>query len=188
MICSNCEKKILKEIFQIKNWRAKCSKVKNGSRIFCSKKCRDYVLGQESSVRMKIKNPMLKSESVEKMKKTLKLIGHKPINIGGNGRGFTELQKKLLQALGENWHPEFFILTGNGYLPYHYKIDIANPIKKIAIEIYVPYHQSKNSKIRDKMKEELLLSKGYKTLRFTNKDVMENAETIASTIMSTILK
>ena len=92
----------------------------------------------------------------------------------------------LYSQLGTNWFPELIIITGNGYLPYHYKIDLGNPVLKIAIEIDGGSHCSYTAKRRDLRKTNFLKSIGYRVLRFTNQQVLEDLINVKNQILSII--
>jgi hypothetical protein len=108
---------------------------------------------------------------------------------GGNGRGPSVPQAMLADALG--WRMEFVVLTneprGSGY-PSHYKIDIANPFAKIAIEVDGNSHSSLARRAQDEKKDSFLVSRGWLVLRFSNREVMENLSACVRRAMSTTLK
>ena len=84
-----------------------------------------------------MKNP----DTRERVKKRLKEINQRPSVRGGNGRGLTKTQVAMLEALKACPPvPEYAIPTkiprGNGY-PTNYKVDLAYPEEKIAIEITI---------------------------------------------------
>ena len=156
----------------------------------CGKEMRPYILktgihaGQPESEKLfllreccgkscakKLKNPMHSEASREKMVGTLKRIGHKPTVRGGNGKGLTNIQAKMLDVLGTGWLAEYAEKThkspAQGY-PYSYKIDIANPILGIAIELDGASHQSAKRRAQDEKKDGLLRSLGWKVLRMSN--------------------
>jgi very-short-patch-repair endonuclease len=81
-------------------------------------------------------------------------------------------QRVLLAALGRGWVPEFAYSLGRrtpGY-PSHYKIDIAEPNLKIAIEVDGFSHHSR--RLLDQKKDEKLRSLGWGVLRFWNRDIL----------------
>lgn len=93
---------------------------------------------------------------------------------GGNGRGPTTPQIQLHEDLGEGWEMEYVVNTESRKLgtnlPTCYKIDVANPVHKIAIEIDGKSHNSKSIHI-DNKKDEFLRSKGWKVHRVTNAQI-----------------
>ena len=126
------------------------------------------------SERMKNKNPMRNASSLEKMKETLKRIGHKPVIQGGNGRGMSSAERCLSSATGllpyvVNTH----MGRNNGY-PTHYKLDLADPTRMLAIEIDGASHGLLLRQEQDHKKENFLRTQGWTVIRFTNKQVLEN--------------
>ena len=110
-----------------------------------------------------------------KISQRLKELGHRPKVRGGNGTGLTVPQKQLLDILGDGWLPEFVVLTkkrADGYPPC-YKIDIAHPKRKIAIEVDGPTHFAIRVQKADKRKEMFLLDQGWIVLRFLNKQILD---------------
>ena len=182
--CTQCNLTLIKENYSEGAWKSRMWKNKKNGTTFCSSSCKGHYYAKMHSERMTLKNPMMNPDTLLKMKESLKRIGHKPISQGGNGRGMTIPQKMLLQELGEGWFPELVIVTGNGYQPHHYKIDLGFPFKKIAVEVDGGNHCSLTVQKKDKRKEEFLQSKGYKVLRFTNKEILEDVKQIAKVIQT----
>ena len=60
----------------------------------------------------------------------------------------------------------------------NYILDFCSPSSGLAIEIdgASHYYFNNQSKLRDKIRDEILAKQGIKVLRFTNRDVMENLE------------
>lgn len=156
----------------------------------CSVKCNGVLV----SSYMKENNPMKKKEVRDKVIATLKRIKHKPFIQGGNGRGATNQQLKLYNALSkidDSWQMEFIVKSGKDIMnkynaATHYKIDIASYVHKIAIEVDGASHKSKKVKKWDKKKEMILNSKGWIVLRFWNEEVMEDTSKCVQTVMSMI--
>lgn len=129
-----------------------------------------------ASERMKTNNPMFYDNIRIKMSNTLKRINHKPKIRGGNG---AETPKPVLFVYEKlsNFSPklEYCISTKNNPLsiktPYNYKIDIAIPEIKIAIEVDGESHSTILRKDADKRKTEYLQSVGWNVFRIKNKDV-----------------
>lgn len=169
-------------------------------RVFCSDECRDQVVSASSSARMSrtnkhhasarmtANNPMHRDEVRQKMSATLQQIGHKPRVQGGNGRGLTEPQWRLMNAVS-GLEPEYILKTGmkrgSGY-PYHYKLDLAMPSVRLAVEVDGGSHQSLERRQQDAKKDNFLKSNGWTVLRFTNQEVMCNLEAVRQTVTSTI--
>lgn len=122
--------------------------------------------------RIRALNPMTRPEVRAKVSRRLKEIGHGPSERGGNGRGLTRPQAILLSALGPGWEAEFALSLGRrtpGY-PTHYKIDVACPARRIAIEVDGPSHHSR--KAQDAKKDAKLASLGWTVLRFWNREIL----------------
>jgi very-short-patch-repair endonuclease len=121
------------------------------------------------------------------MRQTLIQIGHAPRIRGGNGRPLPLSQKNLLAALGDGWKTEHVescrTWRGSG-LPTHYKIDLANPKKMIAVEIDGPSHFHLARKAQDARKTRFLESTGWSVFRFTNQQVVENMDQIVTFLSS----
>jgi hypothetical protein len=118
---------------------------------------------------------LTRPETLEKSRLACK--NNKPSIQGGNGRGTTVPQDILLSALVNGWEAEYIVTLGSykttGY-PNHYKIDIANPKLKIAVEVDGGSHNTFLRQAQDKKKEEKLIEMGWTVLRFKNREVIEN--------------
>src|SRR6516162_482507 len=123
----------------------------------------------------KKENPMRDPAAVARMAATLRRIGHKPKKRGGNGQGFTSAQHVILNWLDSDWIPEFVVPTliprGSGY-PTCYKVDVANPKEKIAIELDGYSHSGKRL-AADRKKDALLTSLGWHVFRLKNADALK---------------
>lgn len=98
-------------------------------------------------------------------------------------------QRLLANALA--WKTEFVVVTGfpKGVgIPTHYKIDIANPILRIGIEVDGRSHGVIERQIQDRKKEKFLQSVGWTVLRFSNAEVMANLSECVQMVQSTISK
>ena len=146
--------------------------------------CRDCV-AEINRKRLIENNPMDSEIGYSNMMKKRK----GPTILGGNGRGYTQAQKLLWKKLGRGWWAEFIVPTHqkNG-LPTHYKIDLANCYYGIAIELDGGSHRGKIAQEEDNRKNLFLESKGWKVLRFRNKEVLKNIDLVMEEIMSTISK
>jgi hypothetical protein len=140
-----------------------------------------------ASQRMKERNPMHRQESREKLRRTLLDMGHRPAVRGGNGRGPSVPQQLLAELL--DWPMEVAIRTrvrrGSGY-PTSYKVDIALPQARLAIEIDGGSHGCLKRQAEDAKKEAFLSSLGWRVFRFTNADVMASSIDCVRTIVSSI--
>jgi very-short-patch-repair endonuclease len=74
---------------------------------------------------------------------------------------------------------------GSGY-PTCYKADVGNHLLKIAIEVDGKGHKWKKGKLRDLKKEEKLKQLGWKTLRFTNEEILEDISKVLLVIKKEI--
>lgn len=140
------------------------------------------------SQRMKKKNPMKNPVWKEKARQTMLRMGHRPKVRGSNGQPMPIPQRILLAALGEGWYAEHAIPTHSiglktGYATC-YKIDIANPILKISVEVDGPSHNTLLSKKRDKKKTRFLEGIGWKVLRFKNKRILQSLISVLKDIQA----
>ena len=170
-------------------------------RAYCSNQCKKEYLSRLSaatmaktnrkyaSERMRKNNPMKRPEVRAKVSRRLKEIGWRPLVQGGNGRGPTAAQKRLGDAL--RWPLEIAIPTkkrrGTEY-PTCYKVDIANPILRIAIDVDGRSHCPLKRQKQDQKKDNFLRGLGWTVLRFRNNQVMEDLAGCVQTVMSTILR
>ena len=143
---------------------------------------------------MKINNPMNRPEIREKVSKTVKERGHRPPIRGGNGTGATKPQETLFVALAERHMEvkvEYAIPTGmkrkSGY-PTCYKVDIAIPSARLAIEVDGNSHYAIERQKQDKKKDIFLNGLGWQVLRLRNEHVMEHLSECVELILSTISK
>lgn len=144
---------------------------------------------RDSPARMRTNNPMFNPEVKERAMTTLRNSGKwKPSVRGGNGKALPVPQQLLAVALG--WPTEHAVPTGMRFLkighPTCYKIDIANPILKVAIEVDGRSHHSR--KAQDARKTSFLESLGWTVLRFSNQEVTEHLEDCVQMVLSTISK
>ena len=124
----------------------------------------------------------------QSMSSTLRRIGHRPRVQGGNGRGLTVPQQRLLDALPSGWVAEHVCPTGariKGGPPTHYKIDLAHPDKMIAVEIDGGSHLSRKRQEADRRKDRWLSSHGWSVLRFSNREVLSSISSVTERITST---
>ena len=150
---------------------------KKAQRLYCSNTCR--VLSR---------NPMEDEGTRASMSSTLRRIGHRPKERGGNGRGLTEPQQRLLGALPEGWVAEHVCPTGariKGGPPTHYKIDVAQPEVKIAVEIDGFSHTTHSRKAADRRKDRWLSDHGWLVFRFSNQEVLSLTSSVIERITST---
>jgi len=98
---------------------------------------------------------------------------------GGNGAPMPTPQ--LLLHLITGWPTEYSISTGNPKWRAAV-VDLACPDLKIAIECDGQSHRTKAQRNRDRIKEQMLTEQGWLVLRFTNKQILEETETIIQEI------
>lgn len=117
-------------------------------------------------------NGMDDPEVRARVSKTLRLIRHRPPVQGGNGRGPTKWELLLSEALG--WPTNVIVSTNGGRMfgyPTHYKLDIGNDNLKIAVEVDGASHGSISRQNQDSKKDAWLRARGWKVIRFTNRQV-----------------
>jgi hypothetical protein len=132
----------------------------------------------------KLTNPMHDEKNAAKVSKRLREIGHRPRVQGGNGRRLPRAQAQLLRALGRGWHPEFVVPCGmgcrTGGYPTHYKLDLANPVKRICIEVDGATHASPRIKAKDEKKTQRLTELGWSVYRVSNAKALSLSTTCTS--------
>ena len=198
--CSACGK--LFELSKVQRWKMESGKAQE---FFCGRKCatawrnsrpgaqdwqKSPEIRKKRSEALKEHNWLQTPEARQRKMEVLKDIGPPnpagPPVRGGNGRGPSVPQVMLAEALG--WKMEFVVPTneprGSGY-PSHYKIDIANPVAKIAIEVDGNSHASAARRAQDEKKDGFLVSRGWSVLRFSNREVMGNLSDCVRRVMST---
>jgi Protein of unknown function (DUF559)/UvrD-like helicase C-terminal domain/UvrD/REP helicase N-terminal domain len=98
---------------------------------------------------------------------------------GGNGRGPAPVEAALLERLGPPWVWNYTIRTecarGTGY-PSCYKVDLANPTEKIALELDGNSHNIPSRKEQDVKKDALLTAKGWTVVRLRNQDAIRMSD------------
>ena len=194
-ICSWCEKPARLQGAQQLRWALR-------GRPYCSIKCRDEFTTwkrtqrtaspterKNSATRMTDHNPMADPVARARQSTTLRAMGWKPPIQGGNGKLIPVAQQLLACALG--WRTEVVYPTkmrrSSGY-PAHYKLDIANEALQIGIEVDGPSHGALKVREADQRKQELLESRGWIVLRFSNRQVTEHLAGCVQTVLSTISK
>ncbi len=96
-------------------------------------------------------------------------------------------QMMLMKALSPH-HPEAeYVVKTAGILKYPtaYKVDVALPSRMIAVEVDGKNHHSLKVKEADERKTSVLEQKGWKVLRFTNQQILENLDACVEKILST---
>lgn len=171
---------------------------KTTGRAYCSEACSKAFRARVSSEtmastnrrfaseRMKRKNPMASLEARAKMSQTLNAIRHRPSVRGGNGKPPTAPEMALLRALGVlGFEPQHVVKTrmpsGSGFPPC-YKLDLGNPLFKIAIEADGACHAGVRKEL-DRKRDEFLAGLGWTTLRFSNEAILNSLGTVVSTTL-----
>lgn len=134
--------------------------------------------------RMLVKNPMREETTRRKMSSTLKRIGYGPKVRGGNGKGPTVAEVRVLDLFPRaEWNLVIRTKGAEGdNLPNHYKVDVAFPKEKLAVEIDGASHNALQRQDQDRKKETALRSLGWTVLRFTNQEVMSAPDHVGFTI------
>lgn len=116
--------------------------------------------------------------------------GLKPGTIrrrGGNGKGPTPPETALREALGIEWVGNYAIATGEGRdsgYPTCYKVDIANPVCKIAVEVDGQSHKARLRRDQDAKKESWLRERGWRVYRFSNRRAWQRPDECAAEILA----
>jgi hypothetical protein len=87
----------------------------------------------------------------------------------------SDAQVRLKRLLGSGWLFEYPVGTGSGGIrkgmPSAYRLDLANPEKRINIEVDGTSHRYRNQSKKDKRRDRFLRRKGWRIIRIQNKDV-----------------
>jgi hypothetical protein len=104
---------------------------------------------------------------------------------GGNGQPPTKPEALLLARLPSNWVWQHILPTGmprgSGYPP-HYKLDLACPQIRLAVEVDGNSHKAERVKAADRRKQDLLAERGWTLLRFWNREVLDDPEAVVRRI------
>lgn len=133
-------------------------------------------------------NPVSKAKVVA----ALKRIGNTLKFRGGNGTGPTTAENALMKILeGHSPQLNFPVRTnmksGSGY-PTSYKVDVAIPSLKLAIEADGKSHMLIIRKMQDLKKTAFLQALGWTVLRFKNSQILDFPEATEELLKSIILK
>ena len=169
----------------------------------CSTKCKNILISRTETGKrgselrrrqMKENNPMSNSETAKKMVQTRRERGSYQncfLVRGGNGH-FTKPQIVLKNLLGTGWELEYPIPTkapkAEHLYPTNYKVDLALPDLKLAIEVDGAGHNTKSQRLLDEKKVTFLTSIGWNVLRFTNEEIMTNSSSVISVVKNLIEK
>lgn len=136
--------------------------------------------------RMRTNNPTSMPGVQERI--TKKLRGRTFLARGGNGQA-TKQQMMLHTLSGLPMEHAISILDAVGHfksLPTHYKVDLAEPSVRLAIEVDGKSHLTKKWKFLDARKTAILNFLGWQVLRFTNEEVDADPIGCLHRIQSTI--
>jgi len=177
LICSGCGNLFEASAYQVRNHN-------KGNSAYCgtvcisanSSKTMANTNRKYASTRMKKHNPMYDPAIREKVTAKLRRLKRKPSVRGGNGTGLTAAEKVLSIATG--LQPYTINTQGGrskGY-PTHYKLDLADPVRKLAIEVDGRSHNALSRQEQDRKKERFLNGIGWVILRFTNRQALEETK------------
>lgn len=140
----------------------------------------------------KRKNPMRNKKSRELISLKCKLSGRKPTELkkGEKPKAQKVLYDTLIKYYPRGWEYEYSIkFSDKEKLETNkrgYRIDIANPLAKIAIEVDGTTHFTDEGKIKDKEKNAFLLANKWSIIRFRNDIVLKRPEECVSKIIKFI--
>ena len=141
-----------------------------------------YRIGLSRGQRIRFSNP--EARELQSMKSKELVRSGRIIPYGGrrhgNGMPPTDTELEMLRRLKRfgfirNWSLKTKMPPHNG-VPTHYKIDLAHPEKKIAIELDGSSHTTRIRKEMDERKTCFLQSRGWKVLRFREPFDFDRAE------------
>lgn len=113
-----------------------------------------------------------------KVGNTLSKMGHGPIERGGNGTGPTKAEAIILNAFpSASWNLAVKTGGGIGY-PSNYKIDVAFPVIRLAVECDGNSHNALARQFQDRKKEAKLRELGWLVLRLSNKRIFTDTVVI----------
>jgi very-short-patch-repair endonuclease len=64
------------------------------------------------------------------------------------------------------------------------RVDLANPITKVAIEVDDPGHALRVRHERDQLRDAWLISQGWTVLRFSDREILDGLTFVMSMVMS----
>jgi hypothetical protein len=148
-------------------------------------------MGEEAraatSARMSARNPLRDPDVRARATAKIRTMGVLSRVRGGAGTGLTVPQRQLSEALG--WPTEVVVPTGclptKGGLPTHYRLDIAHPTLKLAIEVDGNSHYVRERREQDQRRDAFLRGEGWTVLRFWNREVTDDLVACVRTVMST---
>lgn len=185
-VCSECGAECTVSGWTLERWRTH-------QRAYCSKDCSSAYRSRVSSetmartnrvhasARMKTNNPMARDDVRLKMIASAK--GRKFKIRGGNGAPPTKAEIALMGMFGPLGFVAQHIFRTGHKDPTHYKIDCANPYLRIAIEADGHSHASRDRQASDARKDARLIAAGWRVLRFTNQQILEQPSMVLSTTL-----
>ena len=143
--------------------------------------------------RMKLKNPSYDRKNIYKSLRTKEERGNAHTwkgSHGGNGT-ISEAEQELMKFcsdLGFEYNKaistyKLRVMYPEKHYAFNYKPDFVNLEYKLCIEVDGNSHQTILGKQRDRKKEECLEMIGFTTIRFSNKDVLNNFEYVKKSIL-----
>lgn len=139
--------------------------------------------------RMLTCNPMRHAECRQAVSRAL--AGRPwPSVRGGNGTGPSRAEKVLMELFPDaiwNHGVKTGLWNGSGYPPV-YKVDIAFPSIKLAVEADGLCHNTPFRREKDHKKQEYLEELGWTVLRYSNKQIFQNPTFVQADIQCTILR
>lgn len=177
--------------------------VKSRERRFCSGTCRSKNTGSKPENKQRIadagrfirgpqmlmNNPMKNPATRQKMAASLKGRPF-PTKRGGNGKSMSIPQIMLWLTIPE-LEAELSVTTTKQvrdllHTPNHYKLDLAFPAIRLAIEVDGYSHNTLAVKEKDQRKDLALKNLGWYVLRFSNQMILREWESTISKLRTTI--
>ena len=98
---------------------------------------------------------------------------HGPNYKGGNGQELTSKVKEMEEKLGPLGYTRELSIPTKGHktgfnVPPSYKVDFGNPELRLAVELDGPYHRKPAQREKDKKKDRVLESLGWRVTRIVH--------------------
>jgi hypothetical protein len=128
---------------------------------------REYLMSDRNPFRNPLTRGLIRAKAME----ASRAIGYARLD-GGNGTGLTAAQAALASKIG--WPTEYIVPTGERGkgIPTHYKLDLAEPAAKIAVELDGQSHRGLKVQAADRRKEAWLRERGWTVVRFANAEIL----------------
>lgn len=107
----------------------------------------------------------------------------------GNGHGPTPMEARLRSVLSTGWMLHQVVPTGMGLgcgYPTHYKLDLALPAAKVAVELDGTSHKLPGRRDQDDKKQRFLERRGWLVLRFSNDRIRDDLAACVQMITSAV--